>query len=562
METPTTANVADVDSSNQLDPKRWTALLVVLSAAFMELVDISIVNIAIPAIQTDLGASYAAVQWVVAGYALSFALLLITGGRLGDIYGRKRMFLAGMAGFTIASVLCGAAQTSAMLVGGRILQGVGAALMMPQVLSTIQVVFPPRERTKAFGAYGAVAGIATVSGPLIGALIIEANILDLSWRPIFLVNVVVGVVAFVMAVKVLPESKSPAALRLDIPGVFIVTIGLFALFFPLIQGRELDWPAWTFVSMALSPVILAVFVVYERYKTRLDGSPLVVLELFRERTFVAGALVSCFFLAGIGSFFLVFTIALQAGFGYAVLATGLTGLPFSIGAGIGSGVSGKVAPRIGRPLLTAGCLLLALGMFSMSVLVSRYGADIHPWQFIASMLISGIGLGCVIVPMLDFVLAKVEPKNAGSASGLANTLQQVGSAAGIAIVGVIFFGLLGSHSVQSAERAAPALQEALSVSGLPPVAQTTVVQGFVRCFEDRSNEKDPATVPASCPQNGSSGSPAIGSAFTQAANTALGDNFAHAFQRSLWYETALFLLVAALTTLLPRKAEHHEDLIH
>src|SRR5215472_5484620 len=227
------------------DPRRWPALWCVLTAAFMVLLDISIVNVAIPSIQQNLHASFGEVQLVLAGYALAYAVLLITGGRLGDIYGRKRMFMLGMGGFVVASALCGLAQNPTMLVTSRVLQGLMAALMYPQVLSVIQVLFPPRERGKAFGIFGAIIGLATISGPLAGGLIIRDDLSGGAWRWIFLVNLPIGIAALSAAWRVLPESRAPQATRLDLWGVGIVTAGLGLLVYPLVEGRDLGWPVWS-----------------------------------------------------------------------------------------------------------------------------------------------------------------------------------------------------------------------------------------------------------------------------------------------------------------------------
>src|SRR6266511_3150983 len=208
------------------DPRRWVALVIVLVAGFMQLVDISIVNVAIPSIQRDLDASYSQIQWVLAGYQLAFAVTLITGGRLGDIFGRRRLFMLGMAGFTLASALCGLAQSPGMLIGSRVLQGLMGAIMFPQTLSVIQVTFPPRERGTAFGMFGATIGLATITGPLVGGLLINGELLGLDWRPIFLVNVPIGIAALVAATRLLHESKAPRALRLDLAGVGLATAGV------------------------------------------------------------------------------------------------------------------------------------------------------------------------------------------------------------------------------------------------------------------------------------------------------------------------------------------------
>lgn len=265
------------------DRRRWFALAIVMTAAFMDLVDVTIVNIAIPSIERDTGASFSSIQWIVAGYALAFAAGLITGGRLGDIYGRKRLFLIGIGGFTLASALCGFAANPEMLVASRFLQGAAAALMVPQVLSIVHATFPAHERGKVFGLFGAIVGLGAVSGPLLGALLTEWNIAGLEWRPIFLINLPVGILGLVLGSKFITESKSPKALRLDLVGVVLVTLGMLMLIYPLTRGRELGWPLWGYLSMAGSVLVFLVLVLFERAKAGRDGSPLVELSLFRVR---------------------------------------------------------------------------------------------------------------------------------------------------------------------------------------------------------------------------------------------------------------------------------------
>ena len=346
MSTPT-ATAGPGRAPGGADPRRWVALAVVLIAGFMQLVDISIVNVAIPSIQRDLDATYSQIQWVLAGYQLAFAVMLITGGRLGDIYGRKRLFMIGMAGFTVASALCGLAQTPEMLIGSRVLQGLMGAIMFPQILSVIQVTFPPQERATAFGMFGATIGLATITGPLVGGLLIEADLFGLEWRPIFLVNLPIGIAALAVAARFLVESKAPRALRLDPVGVALVTAGLLLLVYPLVQGRDLGWPLWTFLSMAAAVPVLVGFGAYERRKKALDGSPLVDLDLFRQRSFVPGLLVAGIFFMGIPAFFLIFSLWLQIGLGFSALHAGLTGAPFAVGSALASAASVRLAPDPG-----------------------------------------------------------------------------------------------------------------------------------------------------------------------------------------------------------------------
>src|SRR5713101_8140925 len=241
------------------DRRRWLTLAVLLLAAFMNLLDISIVNIAIPSIQRDLHASYADIQWALAGYTLAYALVLITGGRLGDTFGRKRLFLIGVTGFTIMSALCGAAQSPGILIASRVAQGAFGAIMIPQVLSVIQVIFPPHERIKALAGFGVTAGLGTVSGPLLGGLLIQHNLFGLGWRPIFLINVPVGVLAFAASAVLVRESKAANPPRLDPVGVGLISAALLLLLYPLVEGRQLGWPAWTVASMAASVPMRGAF---------------------------------------------------------------------------------------------------------------------------------------------------------------------------------------------------------------------------------------------------------------------------------------------------------------
>src|SRR5580698_10423968 len=247
-------------TGDQPDPRRWLTLIILLLAAFMNLLDVSIVNIAIPSIQRDLHASYADVQWALAGYTLAYALVLITGGRLGDIFGRKRLFLIVVTGFTIMSALCGAATGPGMLIGCRVVQGAMGAIMVPQVLAVIQVIFPPAERIKAFAGFGVSAGLGTVSGPLLGGLLIQHNLFGLGWRPIFLINVPVGIIAFAASAVLVRESRAANRPRLDLAGVALISAALLLLLYPLVEGRQLGWPLWTYVSMALCVPAFAAFV--------------------------------------------------------------------------------------------------------------------------------------------------------------------------------------------------------------------------------------------------------------------------------------------------------------
>ncbi|GAA4984677.1 MFS transporter [Kitasatospora paranensis] len=443
--------------------RRSIALFVVLLAMFMDLLDNTIINVALPSIHKELGGSYSAVQWIAAGYTLAFALALITGSRLGDILGRRRLFLIGTAGFTVASALCGASRSGSELISARVLQGVTAALMVPQVLAVVQTMYAPRDRGKAVGMFGALAGMATVGGPILGALLTSGDIAGLGWRSVFLVNVPVGILALVLGARYLPESKAPRAGRLDLAGVALSALALLLLVLPLIKGQDLGWPAWTFVSMAGSLVVLAAFVAQQRRRTRTAGSPLVELGLFRHRSFAGGLLVNLLFMGGAIGFFLVLTVFLQTGLGFSVLRSGLTGIPWGllvpVFAGVGAGV---LAPRLGRPVLQLGLVLDIVAMLVLMWTVGR--GDVTSVALVPALAIGGAGMGLVVAPLLDFTLADVPVADAGSASGLYNTVQQIGSALGVAGLGAFFLGRTG-HAVPGATAFGPAFQHTLWLPG-------------------------------------------------------------------------------------------------
>ena len=532
-------------------PRPFVVLAIVLTAVFVQLLDVSIVNVAIPSIQTDIGASFAAVQLVLAGYQLAFACLLITGGRLGDIYGRKKLFMTGMAVFTVASALCGLAPDETTLVLARVLQGMGSGLMFPQVLAVIQVTVPPQDRAKAFGVFGATIGIATILGPLVGGALIALDLFGTDWRMIFLVNIPVGIAALVAASVALPDSRSPDAPRLDVPGALLVTTGLLLLVYPLTEGREKGWPAWIYAMLAASVPVLAGFVALQRSKTRRDASPLLLMTLFGNKSFRAGLLLSMVFFAGIPAFFFTFSLYLQVGLGFSALHAGLTTFPFAVASGITSSRAEGLAKRLGTGVLRLGAVALALGMVLTLVVLHAVGTDLHSWQIGPVLLVSGFGLGCFIAPLTTLVLAGITGREAGSASGVLSTVQQVGGALGVALIGLVLFGALGGQASATAAREAPGLQRALAAAGLPEPAVAEATKTFQDCFVRRAKAPDPSATPEGCAVP-TDGPPAVAAAFADAAETARKDNFLHGIERALLFEVGVFGLAALLVGLLPR----------
>jgi EmrB/QacA subfamily drug resistance transporter len=424
-------------------------LAVVVTAAFLGTLDFFIINLALPSIQGDLHASNAAVQLVIAGYGLAYAVCLITGGRLGDVIGRKRVFLAGVAGFTLASVLCGLAPSPAALIAARVLQGIAAALMFPQVLSIIQVTFPAHERGRAFGVYGVVQGAASFSGIVLGGLLVQSNVFGLGWRPIFLVNLPVGLLTFAGGLWLIPESRSPAARRLDLGGVAIVSVALFLLVYPLVEGREAGWPAWAFACLAGTAPVLVMFVLYERWVLARGGSPLVELALFRNRAFVVGLITSLAFCCGLSAFFLTATLFLQDGLALSPTAASLAFAPFALGYLTASGAAVRLAPRLGSRVIPLGCTCMAVALAVLIALARVQGQAVTVLELMPVLLVYGVGQGLVFPALISTTLSRVPAGDAGSASGVLATVQQVAFSLGVALIGSVFFAALGPGAAGS-----------------------------------------------------------------------------------------------------------------
>jgi EmrB/QacA subfamily drug resistance transporter len=542
------------------DPRRSLALVILIMASFMDLLDVTIVNVAVPSIQRDLGASYAAVEWVTAGYTLGFAAGLITGGRLGDIYGRKRMFILGVAGFTAASLLCGIATAPGLLIVSRLVQGGFAAMMVPQILSIIHVTFPANERGKVFGVYSAIGGLALVAGPILGGAFIEADLFGWDWRPIFLVNVPVGIITIVAALAVVRESKSPNPLRLDIVGVVLATSSVLMLVYPLVQGRELGWPAWLFAMMGGSVVLLGVFIAYERRRIARGRSPLIVLSLFRARSFAGGFSVNLLFNVAYGAFFLMWTIYMQVGLGWSAIHAGLTAIPFFIGMAMAAGMAVQaLTPKFGRKVLFAGGILVVLGALLFIVISNRYGTEITSLQMALPLFVMGFGMGYVIAPVIDFALTHVPHESAGSASGAFTTTWQLGVSIGIAFVGVIFLSVLPSQSGKGVDAAEPQIRQQLAAAGVAERAQDDILAGYRVCSEDWTRETDPSAVPDSCKAGPPADlAPTLAAKAGQivAANTpsAQAETFSRSFRIAMYFIAGAFVLVTLLMLSLPRFA--------
>jgi EmrB/QacA subfamily drug resistance transporter len=445
------------------------ALLPVLFIGiFMIILDIFIVMVAAPSLRSDLGASETEVQWVVAAYLVAYAITLITAGRLGDILGRRRMLRIGFAVFTLASALCAAAPSPAALIGARVLQGLGAAAMWPQVLSIVQVEFTPDERPRAFALQGVVQGLGSVTGQILGGGLISLNLLGLGWRWVFLVNVPVGLAAVILAGRVVPESRSPSARRLDIPGVALATIALALLLIPIVEGRDLGWPWWSFAILAAAAPAGAAFVAWERRVHARGGSPLMELGLFAQRGFRVGISAAVIQFT-VPSFFLFLGLYLQEGAGLTPIESGLAFTPLAVAFAGGS----LLGPRLGRAAIdllpAVGAATAALGLGTTIAALLATGDHYSPVVMIVATIPVGLGMGIFVPPLINLVLRMVPTRDAGAASGTLVTGQQIGNALGVAVVGTVFFGQLGSAtdlgSFGGAFAAACAVQAVLALAG-------------------------------------------------------------------------------------------------
>ncbi|SHN44677.1 MFS transporter [Cryptosporangium aurantiacum] len=417
------------------------ALLVVLFASFMDLLDVTIVTVAAPDIATDLHATQAQLQWTLAAYTLALGSGLITGGRIGDDYGRRKVFLVSLACFAVASAACALAPSAEALIAVRVVQGLAGGFMVPQVFGIIRSSFEPAAMAKAFGAFGAVQGLAAVAGPLLGGALVDADLWGLGWRTIFWINVPVAAVALLLGARVLPESTAPVRARLDFTGAVLAAAAVVLVLLPLVQGRDWGWPWWGWALLAAGVVLLAVFVAYERRVTSRGGEPVLEPALLAVRPFTAGLAASVLFFGALAAFFLVLSIYLQAGTGRSAWDTGLVLLPYALGSMITSGAGVALAGKAGRALLVTGSLTLAASQGLLWLLV-RDGGTPGYWSLAGVMFLGGLGLGLGAPILVNVVLAGVPGRHAGAAGGVLSTVNQIGGAVGVAVLGTVFFNAL------------------------------------------------------------------------------------------------------------------------
>jgi MFS family permease len=503
---------------------RWLAAAVLITGALMDLIDVTIVNVALPTIRRSLSASATELEWVVSGYLLAFAAILIIAGSLGDSFGRKRLFLLGVAVFGAASLEAGLSATAAELIAARVIQGSGAAMMSPQVLATFRVIFTGRQRGKAFALYGAMAGFATAIGLVLGGVLTDANLFGWSWRAVFFVNVPIALGTFITGIRIVPPTRDPAARRPNLPAAGVLAGGLVAIVYPLLEGRQLGWPAGTWPLLAAGVAALVAMAAWEgRGRTRRVASaatnatqrtaetggatrapaavaagarataPLLRPGLFRIPAVAAGLGVMIAFAVGMQGFFLMLALWLQAGQHFSPLKAGLTALAFSAGSFALAPVAVPLAVRYGRRSLALGAILMAAGCGAVLAFVSDVGVDGSPWPVVPGLAVAGGGLALLVIPLGNVVLAAVPAEAAGGASGLFGTAQQLGGAIGVAVLGTIFFGWVArGHTFAAAmTRGAPyAIGAFVVCAALSLLLPRTAVADSVLIGEETAERPD------------------------------------------------------------------------
>ncbi len=440
--TSTPSSPADVGTSTQPYRLRWVVAAVVLAANVMDLLDATIVNVAGPSVHHDLGGGATTLQWLSAGYTLAFAVLLIAGARLGDIFGRRRLFLVGSAGFTLFSAASAAAPTIGVLIAFRALQGAFGALMIPQGFGLMKQVFTDdAEFDKALGLFGPATGVPLLVAPILAGALIDANLWGIGWRLVFLINVPVGAVTLPLAIRSLPRGVTHPDLKLDIGGVGLVGLALVAIIYPLIQGRTEGWPAWSFAMLAAGAALLLIFLRYER---RRGNNALIEPTLLTNRTYLSGTAVTLALFGAFGGLLLCISLYGQLGEGWSPIHAGLTLTPMVVGLILGMLGSNAAVSRLGRHLLQIGILLIAVGAAGLAVMLSG-ARTASTWDLVPGLFFIGAGVGATIGQLFQFILTSVSMDEVGSASGVFEAIQQLSTALGVAVLGTIFFTVFDHH---------------------------------------------------------------------------------------------------------------------
>jgi EmrB/QacA subfamily drug resistance transporter len=432
-----TALTTTYSTNAQHHSMRWIVAAVVLAANTMDLLDATIVNVAGPSIHHELGGGSSSIQWLSAAYTLAFAVLLIAGARLGDIFGRRRMFLLGSIGFTFFSAACAVSQDIGMLIAFRALQGAFGALMIPQGFGLLKEVFDDEELGRATRLFGPTTGLAMLGAPILAGALIGANFWNIGWRLVFLINVPIGLIALLFAIRSLPSGVSHPNLKLDLGGVWLVGLALVAIVYPLIQGQADGWPAWTFALLVAGAVLLVAFVRYER---RRSHNALIESSLLTNRTYLSGIAVMLSLFGAFGGLLLCVSLYGQLGEGWSPIHAGLTLTPMVIGMIVGMLVSGMLVERLGRHLLHIGIMLVATGTTALALMLTG-ARSASTWDLVPGLLLVGAGVGAVVGQTIQFILAAVSMNEVGSASGVMEATQQLSTSLGVAVLGTIFFAV-------------------------------------------------------------------------------------------------------------------------
>ncbi|MEE9095297.1 MFS transporter [Pseudarthrobacter phenanthrenivorans] len=484
--------MSDIDSpvrsrgpeAPEASPHAWRALAVLLIGMFMALLDTTIVNVALPTIRDNVNgagnppAGEDVLSWVISGYALAFGLALIPAGRLGDRFGHKWVFFTGLVLFTVASLACGLAQTDMQLIASRVVQGLAGGIFVPAVTAFIQILFPGRVRGKAFAIMGAVIGVSTALGPIVGGLLIEWFGSTNGWRLVFGVNLPVGIIALALAVVFLPgrkrlladaghQSTQRPSGGVDWLGLLLLTGGLVAILVPLIEGQTVNWMPWTFLVLGAGVLLIVLFSMWEIFNSKRGRTPLVPPHLFSHPAFTGGTILALVYFAAFTSIFFTISLLWQAGLGHTALESGLVSLPFAIGSIVGSAQSNRLSIRLGRTVLILGTALVTLGLTAIwIILLNVDGIDLTFWMLMAPLFFAGLGNGLFIAPNAQFIVATVQSSEAGAASGVISTVQRIGSAIGIAVIGSVLFSVANLPAVRSkAELIAAFMDGAISAIG-------------------------------------------------------------------------------------------------
>jgi EmrB/QacA subfamily drug resistance transporter len=428
---------------------RWLAFAAAVAAAAMDLLDSTIAQVAAPSIRRDLGGSYAVIEWTTAAYGLAMAVGLLTGGRLGDLYGRKRVLLAGLGAFVAASAMCALAASPGELLAARAVQGAAGAVMVPQVFGLLRDLFAPEEMGKAFGVFAPVMGLSAMLGPIVSGGLISLNLFGSGWRMIFLVNLPIGAFALLAGARLLPAVAPQASgSGFDLPGTLLAGTGMFLITFPLVEGHELHWPGWLLGMLIGSVPVLGLFAAYQQRRKRSGRTPLVEPGIFTRRAYSAGLVFALVFCGSMGGIILLFNVLLQLGLGFSPWHSAVTTAPWAAGAFVGSAIGGIQMARHGRRVLHAGLIVEAAGLLAIDAVLQLAGAQVSSLALLAPMVLGGIGMGMVFVPLFDIVMAGVEPHELGSAASVLQSTQGLGASLGVAGLGAVFFAVVGVGGVR------------------------------------------------------------------------------------------------------------------